>query len=611
MSRRRASAALLGMGLIVSGGVIGLQAAVAARVAQHDLQAAAVSLAGVEQPVVGSLSTRILLLRRAQEDLRGAGSALNGWPLGVVAKAPYLGRDVRVAQAIDTGAAAMSASGIPMLSAITRLAAAGPSANGLLQTSNAVAAFAQATHRAAAGVRTQQPLLVGKRPRQKFLAAAARAEITATNLAAGMQLATGFWGPTGSKKYLIVLQNPAELRGTGGLIGEYGVIVATPDGPELTSLAPFRQFNAALGTGLPTPSALVAYSTFGVGQDVTDTNIPPDFPSVGRLLGSLYRRASGVSVQGVIAVDPLALADILQATGPITVDGVRLNGGDAASVLLRTSYVQFASENTVRHAFLRQVAHVTFLAARTAMRRRATALVQALTAAGTGRHLQLFFSANSRERLATALGLAGSTVAPVTGDELAVYGVNTGGNKLDAYLQRTITDHIVLSSDGTSTAMITVESQTTVPGALPSYVVGPFAPGMRAGADLQNLSVLLPVTSGYTRATINGRPAAAATAAAFGGEVVTQSLAVFSGHPVTLQYQVINPRAAHLRGGLLHYNLTVLPQATANADHVTVTVTPPRGWHFLSLPPGFSRHGRTASWNGFSPSLHWNFLAGA
>lgn len=611
MSRRRALAGLLGVGLIVSGGVVGLQAAMAARVAQHNLQAAAVLLAGVEQPTAGSLAARISLLRRAQQDLRNAGSALNEWPLGAAAKVPYLGRDVRLAQALDAGATAMSASGIPMLSAITRLAATGPSASGLLQTSYALAAFAQATRHAAARVRAQQSLLVGERPRQEFLAAADRAELNATNLADGMRLATGFWGPTGSKRYLVVLQNPAELRGTGGLIGEYGVIVATPDGPQLTSLAPFRQFNAALGAGVPTPPTLAAYSTFGVGQDLTDANIPPDFPSVGRLLVSLYRRASGASVQGIIAVDPLALADLLQVTGPITVDGVRLNGGNAASVLLRTSYVHFATDNAARHAFLRQVAQATFLAVRTGMRSHVTALVQALSVASAGRHLQLFFSAKSTEHLATALGLAGSTAAPATGDELAVYSVNTGGNKLDAYLHRTITDNIALSADGASAALITVELQTNVPHAMPKYVVGPFSPGMQPGADLQSLSMLLPATSGYTSATINGRPAVAATAAAFGGEVVTQSVAVFSGQPVTLKYRVTNPQAAQRRGRLLYYNLTALPQATANPDRMTVTVTPPRGWHFVSLPSGFSRRGSSASSNGFSPSLHWTFLAKA
>lgn len=605
-SRRRALAALAAV-LFIALVATGMQAYTAARRAQRSLQAAAALLGGVAQPSSAPVAEKIAALTQAEQDAGRAGGALGSWPLGVAARVPVFGRSIRLAQAIAAGAGAMAHMSIPMVSAAAQMRSSGVNATALTQASNATAAFAQASQQAIAAVRAQQAFLVGAVPRAQFLAAATGAESTATKLADGMRVAAGFWGPTNSNRYLVLLQNPAELRGTGGLIGEYGVIAASPQGPSLVSLAPYRVLNSALGTGFPTPSSLAAYRNFGVGRDVTDVNIPPDFPAVARLLSAMYRRATGVAVQGVVAVDPQALGDILQVTGPIKVGGTELTGSSAAPVLLRRSYVQFASNNPARHAFLRGVAASTFRALRMGAQRHPLALAQALATAGSGRHLQFYLASTAGEQLVTTLGLSGSTVAPTIGDELAVYGVNTAGNKLDAYLQRTITDHIQLSSDGTSTSSISVQLQTQVPSGLPRYVVGPFAPGMQPAVDKENLSMLLPPGSAYTSVTVNGQSAAATTASAFGGTVVTNPLSLLSGLGATVRYEVVHPNAVQTDGRGLSYGLTIFPQATASPDKVAVAVQPPRGWHFASLPPGFINSGGSAHWSGTSASEQVTF----
>ena len=71
----------------------------------------------------------------------------------------------------------------------------------------------------------------------------------------------------------------------------------------------------------------------------------PHAPTVGRLIEALYERVTGVPIDGVIFVDPQALADMLEATGPIddpTLDRT-LEASTVVDYLAHEAYGQFGS----------------------------------------------------------------------------------------------------------------------------------------------------------------------------------------------------------------------------------------------------------------------------
>ena len=59
----------------------------------------------------------------------------------------------------------------------------------------------------------------------------------------------------------------------------------------------------------------------------TAVNIPPDMPTVGRIIAQLYQRTTGDRIDGVIATDPMAVAEILRAAGPHPGAGWAMRGG--------------------------------------------------------------------------------------------------------------------------------------------------------------------------------------------------------------------------------------------------------------------------------------------
>ncbi len=54
-----------------------------------------------------------------------------------------------------------------------------------------------------------------------------------------------------------------------------------------------------------------------LGKDIRDVNFTPDFPRTGEIVSAMWNRQYGVAVDGVIAIDPLFLQNMLAVTGGV------------------------------------------------------------------------------------------------------------------------------------------------------------------------------------------------------------------------------------------------------------------------------------------------------
>ena len=297
-------------------------------------------------------------------------------------------------------------------------------------------------------VRAARSLLAGG-ARDRYLEAAAAASATATRAGQALELAAGLYGPPGTTRWFLALQNPAELRGTGGLIGEYGILESSPSGPRLTTVAPYQVLDHQPTRGAELPDQLAArYQRFAVDRAWSAVNIPPDMPTVGGIITQLYRHATGDRIDGVIAADPMVTAQVLKSGEPITADGVRLTAANVAQETLVKAYIRYAGDDQGRKRFLRQTAWRTVDAFRRALAERPVELMRGLAAAAQGRHLQLYSADAAAQKALVGLGLGGSAAAPAGSDYLMTVGVNAGGNKLDAFLRRSLSWRVRLAETG-------------------------------------------------------------------------------------------------------------------------------------------------------------------
>jgi len=591
---------LLGFVVVAGGASVAGWAVGQAAGVQDDLLAARDLLGRAATLTAESSPARSELIQRAGAHARGAQARLDRWPLRQLAAVPLAGRDVRVARAItaSTGDVVRATDGVAR--ALERLRAGPPSGTTIAQTSSALLALGHALDRGADQVRAARPLVAGGAARSRFLSEAERASHVATAAGDGLSLAATLYGPPGAARYFLAFQNPAELRGTGGLIGQYGVLESGPRGPRLTRVESYSALDQRTRGRAWLPEEVARrYRRFSVDHAWSAVNIPPDVPTVGRIVADLYWQTTGTRIDGMIAVDPLAVAEILRVSGPITVEGMRLDAGNVAAVTLVDAYVRYAADNNARRAFLAKTALATFAAFQRALAARPDALLRALAVAARGRHLQVYSGDPIVEQSLLDLGVGGGTAAPETGDYLMPVTINTGGNKLDAFLRRTLRYRVSLRPDGSAraNASITLRNESPAHG-LPPYIVGPYDERFRAGENSQFQMLYVAGGYGFVKATRDGRPVAAEAQAELGGLAISQNVVVPRGRSVTLAYDLERQDAVQVTGRRASYQLLVRPQPTVNPDRLELSLQAPPGWRLLETPPGFRRQGGVVSWSG-------------
>jgi Protein of unknown function (DUF4012) len=598
---RRRLLVLLVVGLALAAGTAAtVYARGQARLVETDLAAARGLLAEASGSQAGKLDARLDLIDQAEARARAAQARLGRWPLRQLGALPLLGRDVRVARAV-TDAATNAVEGTRRLvTALQPVQTRPPTRTTILRAAGALLGLHRTLELDIERVRSTSALTTGS-ARAGYIEAAEQVSQTAERAGQGLKLAASLYGPPGSARWFLAFQNPAELRGTGGLIGEYGILESSPDGPKLTTVAHYQTLDERTSEGVELPRKVAGrYARFAVDRAWSAVNIPPDMPTVGRIVTRLYQQTTGARIDGVIAADPLAVAHVLRVGGPIQAGGVQLTADNVAEETLVQAYVRYATDNAARRRFLEQVARGTFEAFRRALAERPVELVRGLAGAAAGRHLQVYSRDPAGQQALLGLGLAGSAAAPPDGDYLMAVGINAGGNKLDAFLHRALDWRVRLAADGSATAVasLTLRNAVSVAG-LPRYIVGPFDERFRAGVNEQIQTLYVAGDYGFTRASLDGRRVPAEAQSDLGGLALTQAVGVPAGETATLAYALARQNAAERLGDdRLRYRVVLRPQATVRPDSAKVVVAAPAGWRFAVLPAGATAEGGSATWSG-------------
>lgn len=148
-------------------------------------------------------------------------------------------------------------------------------------------------------------------------------------------------------KYLVLFQNNAEIRSSGGFIGSFATVdVGNFQIKNLnfnTNIhALDRSFTDKYYVEPPTPMA-----EFLKGQSWTlrDSNYDASFDEAAKDILYFYQAETGDNVDGIIALNTNVLIDLLKITGPITMDqyGITVtatNFYDAAAYQIEKNYFQ-------------------------------------------------------------------------------------------------------------------------------------------------------------------------------------------------------------------------------------------------------------------------------
>lgn len=335
--------------------------------------------------------------------------------------------------------------------------------------------------------------------RREFLVRLESLRGTTSSAALAASLAPDLLGAQGPRHYFVAFLNNAEMRGSGGLLGAYGILDVAHGRFTMRELGTNAALqNAKRPVGAMDAEFVARYRRFASDTYWVNANMSPHFPAASHLWTSLWAATHhGERLDGSIAVDPVALSAILRVTGPAALpDGTSVSADNVVSLTEREAYVRFAADNHARDAYLQQVAQAAY--------RRivsgsgdTVALVHALASMAGSRHLQLA-SSHPAEAAALATAPVGGALPP-GGPYLEVLTQNAGGNKLDYYLRRTVT----YSRD-----TVEVRLRNTAPPGLPAYVTNRLdRPGLAApkGQSRVYVSVYTSEKQGLLGATLDGK----------------------------------------------------------------------------------------------------------
>jgi hypothetical protein len=150
-------------------------------------------------------------------------------------------------------------------------------------------------------------------------------------------------GADGPRTYLLVVQNNAEIRSTGGLPGSLSFMRARNGKVDFGLRGSINDFPLRSQPVLPLSQGEETIYGKSIGTDVRNFNLTPDFPRIGEMFEALVAVERKVDLDGVIAVDPISLAQVLRVTGPITAGRETFTADNVVPKLLHDVYQRIES----------------------------------------------------------------------------------------------------------------------------------------------------------------------------------------------------------------------------------------------------------------------------
>lgn len=280
-----------------------------------------------------------------------------------------------------------------------------------------------------------------------------------------------------TRTYLIVAQNNAELRATGGLPGSWGTISVT-DGV-LSMGGDFHTVLHMDGLQASATQEEIYNVCATIHTDPAQMNFTPDFVRVGTFAREYWDQAGNGLVDGVIAIDPVFLQRLLALTGGFTAaDGTVIDGTNAASVLLNGAYKAIGDNGTAQDEFFASVAAQAF---DHVMSNLGNVEIGDLwdvikTSAEDGRLLAWMVN-EDEESLMGTLGVSGALGHDPTKPELGVYLNDSTVSKISWYASTsTVVSDGVKNADGTTSYDVTTTLTNTITpeeaASVPRYISG-------------------------------------------------------------------------------------------------------------------------------------------
>jgi hypothetical protein len=379
------------------------------------------------------------------------------------------------------------------------------------------------------------------------------------------------FGAGGQRRYLALFVTPVEGRASG-FPGNFAELTLTDGKVEMTRFGRVLELDrsrAPVQLSMPKEYDL-RYQRFGGAGSWRNVTLSPNFPTVAELVRQLYPQSGGAELDGVMSLDPSAIATLLRLTGPVSIPDIPrpISARNAEEFLLRDQYLEF-DQGPDRVDALESLGRRTFDALLEGDLPAPEEIARVLSPALQEQHLRFVDFSPAGAQFFEDIGVTGALL-PVAGDALAITTNNIIGNKVDLFLQRTVSYDVVWDPATRQVrSVLRIHLVNSAPASgLPSYVIGnaldsPDPPPL--GTNRTYLSVFSPLALDDMR--LDGEPLPIEVQTEAGRKVYSTFLELGPGGEATVEMTLSGVITGE--GG---YRLDVAPQVLALPDQLDVTV---------------------------------------
>lgn len=455
----------------------------------------------------------------ALAQLRGhSGSAASrtdgvGWSL--LTHLPSVGDDASGVRLVSDVVSDLSKDGLqPLADTATDLDAILPK-NGQIPI-DAVRALQDPVQRASEALDEANQRLAGQdasgfiqRFRDKYRDLAGEVSDAARSLRAAdtaVQVMPSMLGADSPRNYLMVFQNNAEVRATGGLPGAVSLIAANDGNIEMTRQVAGSSLGRRPTPVLPLTDAEEKLYGHQLGTYFLDANFTPDFPRTADLMRARWEEVYGGQLDGVLSLDPVALSYLLSATGPLAVGDTTLTADNAVDELLHDVYLRYPDPDE-QDAYFRAVARALFdkISAGTGAAPRQ--LLGALSrGVDEGRIYLHSFATGEQDALAGSKIAGEFDTEAGSSPQVNVTMNDTTGAKMSYYLRYSVDLTATSCIGGAQTLAVHARLKSTAPAdanTFPDYITGGGVYGVKPGDQIVTVRLFAPVDGVIKRFAIN------------------------------------------------------------------------------------------------------------
>ncbi len=273
--------------------------------------------------------------------------------------------------------------------------------------------------------------------------------------------------------YLLLFQNDAELRPTGGFLTAYATLTIDKGKIKAGVSQDIYTLDSAFNSHIPAPEPIKKYLPLVYYWNLRDMNLSPDFKVSMDTFTKYYKQTPGhPEVDGIVAIDTQVPVRILKVLGPIGVPGYGGKFSADPESKYHIPQVIYALENIItrptyeirqgRKSILGPLMQSMLANMMNSPKSKWPEFFNIFTDSITQKHLLMYFFDQEKQKAVEDLGAAGRIVA-YDGDYLHLNDTNFAGAKSNLFVKPEVQEEITVNPDGSLKKKLTLTYRNAAP----------------------------------------------------------------------------------------------------------------------------------------------------